>query len=199
MCGQYYVEEDYIERMMWIYPHLKKPLGDPPTGTMKPSLQAPVILSHQNVKTLVPMIWGFPALKGKGLHINARSETVLEKRTFKRSLQYNRCALPAHSYYEWDISHNKITFSRKDKELLYFAGIYRTYADTQRFVILTTRANPSVASVHHRMPLILRNTTDIEQWLSNSVDYPKLLDIIPDPLEMTYRAKQIGILDLGDQ
>lgn len=199
MCGQYYVEEDYIERMMWIYPQLKKPLAvSPSTGVIKPSLQASVLLNRHHQKALEQMTWGFPAFKGKGLHINARSESVLEKKTFKESVRLNRCAIPATCYYEWDVSKNIIAFHRKDHGLLFFASIHQSFEGAHRFVILTTRANPSVASIHHRMPLVLRDTQDIELWLKNSKDYQTLLNITPNPLEMTYGARQISFLETED-
>ncbi|HEY2760240.1 MAG TPA: SOS response-associated peptidase family protein, partial [Pirellulales bacterium] len=37
---------------------------------------------------------------GKG-YINAKSETVAEKRTFKTALQKRRCLIPADGFFEW--------------------------------------------------------------------------------------------------
>lgn len=44
------------------------------------------------------------------------------------------------------------------------AGCYNWYEDQERFVIITTEANPSVAPVHNRMPLILEQE-ELKDWV----------------------------------
>ena len=48
------------------------------------------------------MAWGFPRFDGKGLLINARAESAMERKTFRNSVQHRRCIIPAKSFYEWD-------------------------------------------------------------------------------------------------
>ncbi|WP_269928097.1 SOS response-associated peptidase [Kocuria massiliensis] len=65
---------------------------------------------------------------------NARSETVVEKPTFRHAVKAQRCAVPATGYYEWkkatSQSAGKPTKTpyyihpRNDEETIYFAGLY---------------------------------------------------------------------------
>ena len=50
--------------------------------------------------------------------------------------------------------------------MLYMAGVYQNTPDGLRFVILTTAANDSVSTIHHRMPLILTDGMD-DAWTAN--------------------------------
>ena len=50
--------------------------------------------------------------------------------------------------------------------MLYFAGFYRRFEDGDRFVILTTAANASMAQIHDRMPLILEKE-EILRWIGD--------------------------------
>lgn len=51
---------------------------------------------------------------------------------------------------------------------MYFAGIWSEYKgeDTGEFVILTRRANISIADIHDRMPVILHER-EINSWLND--------------------------------
>ena len=119
------------------------------------------------------MVWGFPAPEGKGLVINARCETVLEKKLFSESVRTRRCLIPASGFYEWSQRKDPYFFApqsvgpqsgQEKGRLLLMAGFYRSWEGTERFVILTTRANASVCGVHPRMPLILE-PEDARLWL----------------------------------
>ncbi|MGL4695943.1 SOS response-associated peptidase family protein [Enterococcus larvae] len=45
--------------------------------------------------------WGFKGFKGSQLIINARSETVTEKRMFAAAFKKDRCVFPTLGFYEW--------------------------------------------------------------------------------------------------
>lgn len=88
--------------------------------------------------------------------INARSESVLEKRIFQESVRHRRCVIPAKGFYEWNVKKEKYQFERLDQEaVLFMAGCFQRFQEEEWFVILTTQANASVSLVHHRMPLVL--------------------------------------------
>ncbi len=111
-----------------------------------------------------PMAWGFPGFEKQKILINARSETVQEKPTFRSSYKERRCIIPATGYYEWDKDKNKVQFERKDGKIIYMAGIWKPVDGVDRFVILTTEANDSVLKVHDRMPLIL-DDNEWKKWI----------------------------------
>ena len=79
------------------------------------------------------MQWGFPQYQKKGLLINARAETALERKSFRDSVLHRRCVIPARHFYEWDSDKNKVTFFRKDAAVVYMAGFYNRFGDEERF------------------------------------------------------------------
>ncbi|WP_455715453.1 SOS response-associated peptidase [Anaerosporobacter sp.] len=125
--------------------------------------------------------WGFTVPTGKGVLINARSETAFEKKTFRESLMSRRCIIPAAGFYEWDSDKNKIYFTVPEKKCMYMAGLYRYEKEESRFVILTTAANTSMKDIHDRMPLIL-NEEMITEWIFNNNETNELLHRVPSKL-----------------
>jgi len=73
------------------------------------------------------------AAKSQSSAINARSESVHEKPTFKSAFRSNRCLLPATGYYEWASELGKyktkqpIYISRDDNKLLALTGIFQSW------------------------------------------------------------------------
>ncbi len=79
--------------------------------------------------------------------INARSETVEEKKTFAKAFRNSRCIFPMSGFYR----------------------IYKTDAGLRtESIIMTTKPNNSVSSVHNRMPLIV-DRCHIEDWLNSLI------------------------------
>jgi putative SOS response-associated peptidase YedK len=163
MCGRYYVDDETVNEIERIVRQVSEKLSHK-KGDIYPTNQVPIIHSIQDSLTSSLMVWGFPNYAKKGVIINARSETVKEKRTFSKPIMESRCIVPAAGFYEWDSAKNKIRFVRKDNNVLYMAGIWKRYEDEDRFVILTTRANESINNIHDRMPLILENS-ELENWV----------------------------------
>jgi putative SOS response-associated peptidase YedK len=106
------------------------------------------------------------ALKSQSNAINARSESVHEKPTFKKAFRSSRCLVPATGYYEWASElglykpKQPIYVSREDGKLLAFAAIRDRWispeGDTKDSVaILTREAVGELAKAHSRMPVFL--------------------------------------------
>ena len=108
--------------------------------------------------------WGYPGPGGKGLVFNARSESVFEKRMFRNSVSQRRAAVPVSWFYEWNKNKEKFTFTKEGSRILFLAGFYGRYEDGDRFVILTTQANASMAPVHSRMPFLRGNRSGNGFW-----------------------------------
>ncbi len=132
--------------------------------------------------------------KGNGLYINARAETALVKPTFRDSVRYRRCIIPARHFYEWDPEKNKVTFLKENDAPMYMAGFYDLYDGEDRFVILTTQANPSVSPVHPRMPLILERD-EVKPWIFSRAETPDLLDRRPGELLHQQEYEQQRLFD----
>ena len=157
--------------------------------------------------------------KAPALLINARAETVREKKSFAESVAERRCVIPAKKFYEWDRDKNKAEFSSLHEKSVYLAGIYRFEdpavpersaktdgcADTPesmsddpfteqngRFVILTTAANGSMKPVHDRMPLALRRD-QIEPWLTDAEKTDEILSQTPEELSVYREFEQLSL------
>jgi putative SOS response-associated peptidase YedK len=94
--------------------------------------------------------------------INARSETVADKPTFRHALRKRRCLVPADGFYEWaahDGRKQPYCFRPWDGRPWAFAGLWERWEGPQGQLesccILTTGANDLVRPVHDRMSVIL--------------------------------------------
>ena len=175
MCGRYslFTQEDIAE-LNRIIREVEAHGGKVKTGEIYPTNQAPVLLVLREGSQLeaTALSWGFPGFKGSQVIINARAETAEEKKTFRESLFDRRCVIPSTGFYEWAKDKQKYRFNLPGSPMLYMAGFYKPYQDGARFVILTTAANPSVADIHNRMPVIL-TPEEQEVWvrdLSGAMD-----------------------------
>jgi len=124
------------------------------------------------------------AKERSSMQINARSETVFEKSSFKEAYKQRRCLIPLNGYFEW----KKDAVSKKSKahfivstsgDYFVFAGIYESWYDNAlnesilTCALLTTEPNDKIASIHDRMPVILE-AHQWELWLNNRSSYREL-------------------------
>ena len=179
MCGRFYVDEGTAKEIERVIRGVDLRIQKMRTGDIYPSQPAGILTCHSRQKNplsagsaaenspaleLNEMHWGFLQYQKKGLLINARAETALERRTFRESVLHRRCVIPARHFYEWDSDKNKVIFFREDRPVLFMAGFYNRFQDDERFIILTTQANASVSPVHNRMPLVL-DEGELEDWV----------------------------------
>ncbi|PKP20588.1 MAG: DUF159 family protein [Bacteroidetes bacterium HGW-Bacteroidetes-21] len=144
-------------------------------GNAFANIQWPVITSSHSGE-ISQFGWGLipgwikdaeSAKKIKLQTLNARSETVFEKPSFRNSIKSKRCLIPSTGFYEWQHEGKmKIPwFIRlKDVEIFSMAGIWDEWTDrntgeiVRTFSILTTPANAIMEKIHNtkkRMPLML--------------------------------------------
>jgi putative SOS response-associated peptidase YedK len=109
---------------------------------------------------------------GKPL-INARSETVLEKPSFRNAIRRRRCLIPADGYYEWlgDVPGKKIPHfvHRPDHGLFAFAGLWEHWlgadgSELETAAIITTEPNTVIAQIYTRMPAVIQ-PENYAEWL----------------------------------
>ena len=133
---------------------------------------------------LIPS-WSKDASIGARL-INARSETVTEKPSFRQAFKERRCIIPADGFYEWQRTDGKkqpFFFKMRDEQPFGLAGLWERW-EGQRgeainsCIILTTVANGVLRPVHDRMPVILHRD-DYEMWLDSDV---RKLDLVKEML-----------------
>lgn len=118
-------------------------------------------------RRLRPAAWGLSG-RPAGLVINARAETLGERRMFREALARRRCVVPADGFFEWQDEKGKrrpIWFHAPDGALLQMAGLWEPGEDGRpSFTVITTAANEVVAAVHDRMPALLPGAR-VREWL----------------------------------
>ena len=200
MCGRFAatISREVLERLY----RLDIAENVVPRYNIAPSQYALVLRLNPSdgKRELVSLKWGLipgwikqPAT-GPGI-INARAETAGEKTMFQRALDNGRCVIPSTGFYEWDEKKRKYLFSLPGTGMLYMAGLYGRFEEEHCFVILTRDANASVSPIHHRMPVIIRQT-QIRDWIFDraaastilSGAGPELLAMLQDSKE-TVRSR----------
>lgn len=174
MCGRYFFDlssselKDYYDQVI---PNAASKQVRVGYNEIFPSNHV-VTLGLNKDSQIVPGVtkWGFQGFKKGQLMINARAETVEEKKTFSKPFKESRCVFPMSGFYEWDQEKNKILFSAEETEVMYVAGFYRIHKTGAGFetesIIMTTKPNKSVRSIHDRMPLIIPENL-IKPWVSD--------------------------------
>jgi len=208
MCGRYVIKDDddidEIEKILCVLS--EKYSGTDvsvKTGEIFPTDNAPILSIQDGRPSLSLMKWGFPKWDGKGVVINAKSETATNKKMFAKPLAQRRCVIPSTGFYEWarlnGKTKSKYRFNCAGSQMLYMAGMYSEYsANAQddpvidRFVILTRAANDSVNDIHDRMPVILYKY-ELAKWLTD-YDFALLAMQRDDTMltrEAVYPAQQL--------
>ena len=109
--------------------------------------------------------------------INARSETIMEKPSFKNAFARRRCLILADGFYEWKKPATKGATSQpyyfflEDKKPFALAGIWEIWhapdgGELWSAAIITCDANDVVAPVHERMPVVF-DKDQMFDWLQD--------------------------------
>jgi len=110
--------------------------------------------------------------------INARSETVAEKPSFRNAYRKRRCLVLADGFYEWHREGDtKVPYfiSLADGKPFAFAGLWEHWnskdsdESLETTTIVTAAANDFLAQVHHRMPVVLQPDS-AQRWLDGDND-----------------------------
>jgi len=130
----------------------------------------------------------------RGKTINARSETVSVKPSFRDSWPSGRCLVPVEGFFEPHTEGRDQTpwyVSRKDSQPFFLAGLCSFSASipdgypSRTFSLLTVPATGLLAEVHNdklRMPLVLSPGRQ-QEWLDPSARQP-------DPLDTSWQMDQ---------
>lgn len=135
--------------------------------------------------------------------LNARSETVFEKPSFKHSIMAQRCLLPINGFFEsQDFNHEKYPhfIKLKSQEIFSLACIFEIWKDLKSqqlrstFSILTTPANPMMEKIHNlkkRMPLILKKE-DEATWLNPNLTKGEMMSLFQPYNEKDMESRTIA-------
>jgi putative SOS response-associated peptidase YedK len=210
MCGRFTVTvsnellEEYLQDAFGIQTKAQFNL---PRYNVAPGQEVIAIISDGNKNRVGTLHWGFvpPFAKDEKIGfkmINARSETIMEKPSFKPSFITKRCLILADSFYEWKRKEKEkipYRFLLKDQTLFTMAGIYTTYirddgTKHHSCSIITTKANALLHEIHERMPVILTKH-DRDAWLNPKTQDLEYLQNVLIPYDATnmrmYQVSQV--------
>ena len=132
--------------------------------------------------------------------INARSETLHEKRSFIAALAKRRCLIVADGYYEWQ----KLSGGKKQPHwispaqggVVTFAGLWEeNFKASDKVVksctIITTEACAKLASIHDRMPATLTAENALE-WLDMNRDSTRAQELLAPMEDSFYTTKPVS-------
>jgi len=167
-----------------------------------------VVVESDGVRRIDVFHWGLIPFWSKdpkigSRMINARSETIAEKASFKRPFAKRRCIIPVDGFYEWkapdDGSKRKqpMYISRIDDAPFAFAGLWESWDDPNSVdddgrpmqllscTIITGEPNDKMAEIHHRMPVMLPPSA-WDAWLdSGNHDTASLQQLlVPAPSQL---------------
>lgn len=203
MCGRFSFSatKEKIKRQFGI--NLKEDL--PKSYNIAPTQESPVLLQTEKGMSLEFCRWGLipswanSTSVGNNL-INARSEDIAVRPSFRIPIRYQRCLVLADSFYEWDRSAIKQAFriSLPNANLLAMAGIWDIWEDSIThkkyftFAIITTKANKELEYVHDRMPVMIQDPKSIELWLDKNTPLNEVLSLQKPLADMSLRVDPIS-------
>jgi putative SOS response-associated peptidase YedK len=187
MCGRYSLVP--TERIAARFNIQQQPLTLSPRYNVAPSQSMPVVVRN-SPNRLVEMQWGLIPSWSKEPRtqfstINARAETITKSPVFRGPFKSLRCLVPASGFYEWQrtgAGKQPFCIRLKETDLFAFAGLYDVWhaADGNElfsYTVITTTPNELVASIHNRMPVILRQE-DEDVWLDEETNPARLLALL---------------------
>jgi putative SOS response-associated peptidase YedK len=191
MCGRYTLSLSVDE--IWDELDLEGDPGSDvwsqgPEETLEPRFniaptQAVPVVTDKSPKKLVMLRWGLvpfwaddPKIGARML--NARAESLADKPAFRDPYQKRRCLVLADGFYEWkregkgkSARKTPMYVHHKGGGLITFAGLWaswRSKEDPEKRIlsctIVTTESAGLVATIHHRMPVIIEPEMR-EVWL----------------------------------
>lgn len=150
----------------------------PPRYNIAPTQSVPSVVADEGSGRVLRMMhWGLvprwakdPSIGSR--MINARSETVAEKPSFRSAMKRRRCLIPADGFYEWKKTEGgkqPYYIQLSSGKPFAFAGLHELWTGggesaLESCTIITTTPNELMAGLHNRMPVII-SEEDFDEWL----------------------------------
>lgn len=177
MCGRFTLAVDTAD-LQAAFPETSFPAQTAPRYNIAPT-QPVLLIPNTPAQKADFALWGLipgwskdPSIASR--LINARAETLAEKPSFRGSLKYKRCLIPANGFYEWKTipgSKTKIPhyIRLESGQPFAFAGLWDEWHSPdgsliKTCTIITTEPNELMSTLHNRMPVIL-NPAEYHLWL----------------------------------
>jgi putative SOS response-associated peptidase YedK len=224
MCGRYVMSKATGDLLSYFDAKEVEGNPPPPSWNVAPTQDVPIIAERLDEDSINRHLligrWGLVPSWAKDIKIgsmliNARSETILDKPSFRKAALKRRALIPAEGYYEWQKTEDgkkipNYLYSEKEP-LLGFAGLYEFWPDPQMpeddpgrwllsCTVLTTTTQDALGHVHDRSPVIIPRDS-FGQWLNpdmtDKTDVQSLLDSLPEPV-LTSRIVSTKVNRVGN-
>ncbi|HEX8465392.1 MAG TPA: SOS response-associated peptidase [Abditibacterium sp.] len=216
MCGRFTLHHSPAEIAKRF--EVQEQLFDfPPRYNIAPNQPIAVVTRNahgDDLKVLEGYRWGLVPSWAKddsigSKMINARSETLMEKPSFKTALKRRRCLIPADGFYEWKTegkAKQPMHVRFRDSRIFAFAGLWDEWngpgdAPLRTCTIITGQPNELLSTLHHRMAVILEPQHE-DIWLDPDLPLDHalgLLGMFPDKeLEAFPVGKRVGNVTCDD-
>lgn len=211
MCGRYAASVDLatLVREFKAESLVSQPL--PADYNVAPTKEAYLVREGEGGAEIEVARWGLVPSWAKDRTIgqrliNARSETVAERPSFRAAFARRRCLLPADGYYEWYRPTAQVKGAAKQpffirpqqRELPWaMAGIYEIWRDPtddspfESFAIITRPASENLAHIHDRMPVTL-SKPQFDVWLESSTSAEELMHLMAEEPQVMLEAYPIS-------
>lgn len=164
-----------------------------------PTHHVPVLRYVDGHVVMEKMQWGLvpawskdPAVGSK--MINARSETITEKPSFRGLVQKYRCIVPMSGFYEWDRTDpkHKVPYfvTRADGHLMLAAGLWTSspaLGGQLTFTMITRESVEDLSEIHNRC-LVELDAFDAIEWMIEPTAPLELFDATRQPRLATQRV-----------
>ncbi len=205
MCGRYTLTVTLEELMLrFLIGETTIPQLEP-RYNVAPGQMVMAVVSDGKHNRLGELKWGLvppwaddPKIGSRML--NARAETAAAKPAFRDALRRKRCLIPADGFYEWQRTESgkqPMRITLRSREPFAMAGLYETWVSPagerlSTCTVLTTSPNGLMASIHDRMPVILRRE-DEPLWLDRGIQDAARLS----PLLVPYPEEEMAAYPVG--
>ncbi|KGA10065.1 MAG: hypothetical protein GM46_5950 [actinobacterium acAcidi] len=173
-----------------------------PNYNTAPTHIVPILRNEESNIVVDPMQWGLvpswskdPSVGSK--LINARSETITEKPSFRQSVPSRRCIIPMSGFYEWDRTDpkRKVPYfvTREDGCVMLVAGIWTASPaldGRHTFSLITRESVDDLSHIHSRSPVELC-ADDALEWMCNPVPP---LELFEPGLQPRFAARKVTTL-----
>lgn len=187
MCGRFTLASN-PEALQQTFFNFHVPINLSPRYNISPTQDVAVIANtptdteiHPEMGQVAFFHWGLIPSWAKdpkigNRMINARSETLAEKPSFRSAYKRKRCLILADGYYEWkqvpgDRRKQPVYIRLQSQKPFALAGLWEVWQaegmdePIRSCTIITCPPNDLLEKIHHRMPVILPQDTYAE-WLA---------------------------------
>lgn len=200
MCGRFALKKSAKELKQ--YYNTKNVVEYPARYNIAP--RSPVITIHtapDGSRVMDPMLWGLVPSWAKDISIgskmiNARSETLEEKPSYRNAFKRRRCIIPASGFYEWHTKTREPYYISPKEDILSLAGLWEHWqspegSELYSCTIITTAANHLMQPIHERMPVIIDKSA-LDIWLDHTQDIKHIKTLLAPYDDSKLQAQAIS-------